>query len=533
MKERNFNIDKIPFCKNNKFKYNTIFTIIIAVFLACLVAINILTSVLSDKFTAFSVDMTSSNDYTISDENIKYIKKIDKPITIVVTCTQDYYNTTYSSSISQYFADSSGGKYFNQTVELLKNYNKINKNINVVFIDATTPDFNEYKQRYSKADISVGDIIVDYTYEDNGVEKTKFKVLTLEDLYIIEEVSDYQSYTGSYSGTISGSSVETAVTSALFYVTKIEEDKIAVITGYGSADVSYYLERLEISGYDYVEISDLKAEDIPSDATMLLIASPTLDLSQADVKKIDEFLLGKPGDKDFGYNKSLIYFSSNSQFDTPNLDGLLEEWGIAFEDGTVYETNESRYLSGSNTTINLEDAESDFTAEVNTSLEYWTNNLRPMKPKFQASGKFTTYEIVKSADTCVVKPNKAASSWDPNAQNQSSYSSVVLSRYATEDPNDENSARFSNVIAVASVDFVSQYFIDGGSDANEALMTSLINTCAGRVSETYTIQEKLINLASFTPTQTQYYVMFSICVYIIPALTVILGVILFILRKRR
>ncbi len=533
MKNNKQKTDKIPFYKKNKFKFNSISTTIIVVFLVCLVAVNILASVLSDRFTAFSIDMTTSDDYTISENNREYIKKIDKPVTIVVTCEEDYYISTYASSVSQYYADASGGKYFNQTIELLKNYKKINKNIDIVFVDATTPDFNEYSKRYSDADINLGDIIVDYTYEEDGVEKTKYKVLTFDDLYTIEEVSDYESYTSNSYGTISGSSVETEVTSALFYVTKLEEDKIAVLTGYGSADVSDYVQSLAISGYDYVEISDLQVDDIPSDATMLLIASPTLDLTQADVKKIDEFLLGKPGDKDFDYNKTLIYFSSNSQFDTPNLDGLLEEWGIVFEDGTVYETDDSKHASGSNSIILLQDAESEFTTEINSNLQYITDNLRPMNLKFQASGKFTTYEVVKSSDTCVVKPNKAAGSWDANAQNQSSYSSVVLSRYATEDPNDDTLARFSNVLAVASVDFIGEYYTDGNYLANESLMTSLINTCAGRVSETYTIQDKQIDYSSFTPTQTHSYIISAICVYIIPILTVVLGIVLFVLRKRR
>ena len=100
---------------------------------------------------------------------------------------------------------------------------------------------------------------------------------------------------------------------------------------------------------------------------MLLIASPSLDLSEKDVKKIDEFLLGKPGDSKFKYNKTLIYFTSNAQFDTPNLDGLLEEWGIIFEDGTVYETDDNKHASNSNEIILLEDAESEFTTQINSN----------------------------------------------------------------------------------------------------------------------------------------------------------------------
>ncbi len=526
------NDNKVPFYKKNKFKFNTVSTTIIVVFMVCLVAFNVLASVLSDRFTAFSIDMTSSSDYTISKENREYIKKIDKPVTIILTCTEDYYLSSFATYISQYYTDKSGGKYFNQTVELLKNYKKINPKIDVKFVDAQTPDFNVYKERYADADISVGDIIVDYTYDDNGVEKTKYKVLAFEDLYTIEEVSDYESYTSSSYGSIGGSSVETAVTSALFFVTKETNDKIALLTGYGSADVENYVKSLDVNGYEYVKISDLTVEDIPEDATMLMIASPSLDLSQSDVKKIDEFLLGKPGDKDFKYNRTLIYLTSDTQFDTPNLDGLLEEWGIVFEDGTVYETDDNKHASNSNEIILLEDTESEFTTGINANLSYISEHLRPMKLKFEASGKFNTYEIIKSSETCVVKPYKASSTWDPNAENMSSYSSVVLSRYATEDT-EKDAARFSNVLAVASVDFIGEEYSNTSYLANDSLMLSLINTCAGRISDTYEIENKKIDYSSFTPTQSQSYTIFAICVVIIPVLTVAMGIVLFVIRKRR
>lgn len=522
--------NKIPFYKKNKFKFSTISTVIIVIFMICLVAVNILASFLSDRFTAFSVDLTSSSDYTISDKNREYIEKIDKPITILLTCTEEYYVSDYLLNINQYYTDTSGGKYFKQTIELLKNYEKINKNITVKFVDATTPAFNEYKERYSSDDLTLGDVIVDYTYTtNNDTEKTKYKVISLEDLYVIEQNSDstYSTY-----GSITGSSVETSVTSALYYVTKEQQDKIAVITGYGSADVSDYLNNLEISGYDYTEISDLEIDDIPDDATMLMLAAPTLDLTQKDVKKIDEFLLGKAGDNEFNYGRSLIYFASNSQTDTPNLDGLLEEWGITSQTGTVYETDPNKHSSSSNTVILLEDAGSDFTTELNTNLSYITDNIRPMKIKFESSGKFNTYEILKSSDTCVVQPYKNSDSWNAKNENQSSFSSLILSRFATEDT-EKDSARFSNVLAVGSIDFISSTYLSGSYIGNDELMLAMLDVCANRQTETYEIDNKEINQALFTPTEIQANTIFIICVIIIPLITIGIGIAQFVIRKRR
>ena len=529
----NKNKNKVPFYKKNKFKFSTMSTVIIAVFMICLVAVNILASFLSDRITGFSIDMTSSSDYTISDENVEYIKKIDKPITVIVTCTEDYYLSDYYSSISQYYTDSSNGKYFYQTIELLKNYEKINDKIDVKFIDATTPTYNNYSDRYTGADINIVDIIDDYTYTNDDWEtKTKYKVLGFDDLY---EISENSSTSTSYTtyGTISGSSVETSVTSALYYVVKEQTDKIAVITDYGTADVSDYLKTLELSGYDYVTISDLSVEEIPEDATMLMLAAPTLDLSEADVKKIDEFLLGKAGDKDFKYNRTLIYFSYHTQVDTPNIDGLLEEWRITFDSGTVYETDDKKYFANSNTSILLEDASSGYLDSVNTNYQYCTNNARPMKIKFEQSGKFNTYEIIKTSDTCVTRPYKGADNWSANDANKSSYSSVVLSRYATKDTENENSARFSNVLAISSFDFINSEYLRLSDVGNDEAMLELLNTCANRVTETYEIKSKQINSTVFMPTEIQAKMISIVCIFIIPILTVVIGVVFYILRKRR
>ena len=522
--------NKIPFYKKNKFKFNTVSTVIVVVFMICLVLVNVLATFLSERFTALSIDMTSSADYTISDKNKEYIKNIDKEVEIILTCTEDYYLSGYISEVSQLYSDTSGGKYFKQTLELLKNYEKINPKVDVKFVDATTPEFNEYKEKFEGSEISLGDVIVDYTYfDEEGIEKTKYKVLTIDDLYVIGQASDYSS---AY-GTISGSSVETSVTSALYYVTKIQDDIIAVITGYGCADVSNYVDSLEINGYEYVQISDLSFDEIPKEATMLMLPAPTLDMTESDIKKIDEFLLGKAGDNEFNYNKSLIYFSSNSQTDTPNIDGLLEEWGISFSDGTVYETDGNRHASSSNTVILLEDAGSDFTKGMNSNLSFVCDNLRPMNLKFESSGKYNTYEIVKSSDTCVVKPYKNESGWNPDSENQTSYSSVVLSRYVTGNPDKNNEPRFSNVLSVSSIDFISNTYTDGSYLGNDELILSLLNTCTNRVSETYEIENKEIDYSVFTPTETQANTIFIVCVIIIPVITIVLGVVLFFIRKRR
>ena len=501
-------------------------------FIVCLIAINILGSFLSERFTGFNIDMTSDSEYTISEKNKEYIKKINKPIEIVVTCTEDYYLNEYISSVSQTYTDSSGGKYFKQTVALLKNYHKINSNITVKFLDSSKPDFNEYADKYSDSNLSYGDIVVDYTYKGgDGKEKTNYKVITFDDVYEIGTDSS-----GSSTGVISGSNLETSVTSALYYVIQENKNKIALITGYGSANVSDYVKTLATAGYDYEEISDLNVDSIPKDAKMIMLAAPTVDLSQSDIKKLDEFLLGKAGDNDFAYGTTFIYFASSVQSNLPNLDAFLEDWGIGFEQGTVYETNSSN-CGASNTDVrfdlNTDDAKRlGFVDELNSSYYYMADNNRPMKLLFDQKSKYNTYNILKTTDSCVVRPYKVPDDWNASDENTASFSEIALSRYVTEDTK-KDAARFSNVISVASTDFIGSNALTVDYNANIRQLLSVINGCAGRGTETYDVETRVIDYTKFEPTDVQSNTVKIATKYVVPIAIAVLGIVLFVIRKRR
>ena len=64
-------------------------------------------------------------------------------------------------------------------------------------------------------------------------------------------------------------------------------------------------------------------------------------------------------------------------------------------------------------------------------------------------------------------------------------------------------------------------------------MLAMLDTCANRQTETYEIDNKEINQASFTPTEIQANTIFIICVIIIPLIAIGIGIAQFVIRKRR
>lgn len=509
-----------------KIKYTSISSAVVALFLVCIIAVNVLAGILTDRFTALSFDLTKDSQYTISEKNVEYIKKIDKKIDVIVTCTEDYYTSEYASSLKEqgyYNADI----YLPQTVEILKRYSRINKNVTVKFIDASTPDFYVYRDKFSDETYSIGDIIVDYTYEDSkSRENTKFKVLTFEDIYEITQSSDYTYYE------IVSSNLETTLTSALYYVANVQEDKIGLITDYGATDISSYVENLQISGYDYEVISDISVQGIPEDVNMLMIAAPRVDFAESDIKILDEFLLGRADDDNTDYGKTLVYFASAAQTNLFNLEAFLANWGISFEDGTVCETDRD-YYSTKNSDITVYNVDDEYVGSLNSDFDYYTKNSKPMNLMFESQGKFFNYDILKTYPSAVKKPFQAGASWSVDDADKQEFSSVVLSRYVTEDPNNENQPRFSNILAVSSVDFISTEFTSVASCGNDELLLSLLNTCTDRVEKTYEIENKTINKTYFVPNNKVELVLFVVCAIVIPAIILIACLVVMIIRRKR
>lgn len=514
-----------PFYKKPGFKYSTMSTVMIAVFIVCIVLVNILATALSQRIAALNIDFTSSKSYTITEENKEYIKAVDKDIVITVAGTEEFYTggeyLEYMASY-YYYSDETGGKYLSQTIELLKTYEKLNDNITLQFIDPQTPAFDEYADTYANESMFYGDMIVECTFTNSaGKEQTRHKILYPEDLYQLEQ-SD------SYSYTITGSTVETAVTSALYYVSAEQQDNIVVISGYGTSDITELETLLKANNYDFTTISDLTSEDIPEETDIIILCAPTFDMSEDDLDKIDDFL------RNDSLSKGLMYFASGAQQDLPNLESFLLEWGIKFESGTVYETDSANHLSTSNTAMGLYTTESEFTADLNSSLIFISDNLRPMSVAFEQNGKCQTEELLTTSDTTVIRPRGVDDDWtaDDAVTNEAKYSASILSTYSQEDSSTGNAVS-SYVFAIASADFINSDYMSSSATGNEDFMLNVTNTMANRETETYTVSTKVIDTASFTANATSSTVVMIVCVFVIPAILIFLGIFVYIRRKRR
>lgn len=266
--------------------------------LAIVVAVNVFANELPEK--AKSVDLTSQNLYTLTDESVNLVKNLKQDVTLYVLSSEKSADDTVARTLS--------------------NYEDVSSHIKVEYIDpAVSPNFYA---SYTDTAPSDGSIIV--------VCGNTSKVVSSSDLYQYD--IDYSTYTqtkSAYDG-------EGQLTSAISYVTSEDLPKVYTITGHGETALDdtfkSALEKMNISVED---LTLLQEEAIPEDAAAVIINGPTSDFSADDATKISTYLAGG--------GKLIVTTAYNKTEDTPNFDGILSAYDIQVTNGLVMDSDSSHY----------------------------------------------------------------------------------------------------------------------------------------------------------------------------------------------
>ena len=266
--------------------------------LAIVVAVNVFANELPEK--AKSVDLTSQNLYTLTDDSVNLVKNLKQDVTLYVLSSEKSADDTVARTLS--------------------NYEDVSSHIKVEYIDPAV--FPNFYASYTDTAPSDGSIIV--------VCGNTSKVVSGSDLYQYDV--DYSTYTktkSAYDG-------EGQLTSAISYVTSEDLPKVYTITGHGETALDdtfkSALEKMNISVED---LTLLQEEAIPEDAAAVIINGPTSDFSADDAAKISTYLAGG--------GKLVATTAYNKTEDTPNFDGILSAYDIQVTSGVVMDSDSSHY----------------------------------------------------------------------------------------------------------------------------------------------------------------------------------------------
>lgn len=505
-----------------RLKYGSLATALTVLFIAAIVLINIVATMLFDRFP-ITLDLTSGSIYTVSEETAEYIEGIESPVAITVLATEEEYR-----SISSYTA---------QTVELLKNYTQHNGGISLKFMDLlSNPDFvANYTQ-----ELNNGDIIVEL---DDGLHD-RVKVITLTDIIVVED--GYEAYLGStYTanygsdymhsmlnayGLIRSSSAEQAITSAIMTVTDANPITVAVLSypGGDESDVSGLTDLMDTNGY-LIENLDIQADELSDDIDLIIIPAPKIDYPTEIIDKIENWIFGGGM-----LEKDVIYVASTEQGETPNLDALLYKYGLTVEYKVIHETSTARYSNLD--TYTIQDIVTENYLEDMTSLDrpIFVPDSRPVTARFgNVDSTYSCEPVIASSATSVLKDMFTEDDgWTPEtAEERGSFNTVVIGKQEKLNQ-DTHISTFTHVIAFGSDLMLSSTLMSTASFNNGDFVLSMINEITGK-TEGITIKPKEVTGGTFDITEAQTRTLTLVFSLIIPAAILIVGTAVWLRRRHK
>lgn len=516
---------KAPKTRNikNQFllKRGTYSLVVTAVVLAAIIVFNVLINALSNRFL-LEYDITPQKVNTVSEENIEYIKNIDAEVKVTMCAlADDYYNGSmnyyaqYQHGVTENYND-----YYKQTISLIEKYNSYNKKIKVEFVDTQDAAFANITSKYSKDTLNYGDIIVSCT--ENGNER--YKIISYKDIYNLqadESMSDY----GYTMYTVTGNNIETALTSAIAYATSLETKKVAFITGHSSKDYSeQYRNLLITNNYEVDVISEKLITKISDEYDAVFIVAPTRDFSENEITALSDYL--DNGEK---YDKGLVFFADAQVPYLTNFYGFLEEWGIAYDEGILFETNQGNHIPDKPTVLGSYAASENDMADNNTLCISGYNV--PMVTAFEQDGEISVTTILATPSSVVGAPVGTSNSWKgADDYEPSAYATLIQSERATYNSN--NDLIKNSVFAFSSMDFIASEYAEYNV-SNKNIAFAVAERAAGADSTSISFVPKIITDESFATSVTEASVNTIIIVFmaVLPLACIAAGIYVFIRRK--
>lgn len=493
--------------KSRKAKRGSVAIAITAVFICIIILINFITGLLVERFPSLQFDMTASQTYQLQSDTSEYLSQLDKDITLYVLTKE----STFKGGLSAY----SGAQYFVQADKLLRKMAAKSARVSLKFIDlSSNPTFTgKYENIDWNSDNANNLIIVD--------AGDSYTALSIDDCF------DYDSETYSYYGyyAYTGTKIEQAVITGILDVTTKDKVGIDIITGSGEEKELYssLQNLLKQNAYSTKEIN-LTTQKPRENAKIAVLYAPTVDLSEDAVKKLSSWL-----DNDGEKGRTLIYLPMDVKTSTPNLDGLLEEYGMKISDGLSFCSSSQYYVQ--NVYMFLADYNNDtYTEDLKDkgvpTIVYNSRNI-----------EITNDDVAKpllSVESSVgvipfsVDPSEFTSEQDLEKYKKKS---VDLAAIGTKSNEDNNS---SNIAVFGSPYIFSQTFLSTTSYNNANYIINFCNTVTNRGDMGITINSAGIDEGELGVTNSSAIIAVGVIfIAVVPLIVLLIGLVMFIRRRNR
>ena len=290
--------------KTRNFKAGSMSLAVCAVVVVIAVLVNMIVSTLPSKWT--DLDISGTDLYTLGEYSKQIAREVDGDVTIYHLTTESEKDTTLST--------------------LLARYADLNSHIKVEVRD---PEISQIASQYTDDALSANSLIF--------VSDKRSKVVDYADIYQYSEQAQMYAYYGqSVSPDIFDG--EGQITSALNYVTTDVLPKIYALTGHGEYTLGTTVQSAIASeNIELCELDLVMEKTVPEDCACLLILGPNVDISDSERTAILTYLEGG------GRLLACAIPAMDQKAATPNFDKLLAAYGVETSDGFVVEGDTSSY----------------------------------------------------------------------------------------------------------------------------------------------------------------------------------------------
>ncbi len=403
-------------------------------------------------------------------------------------------------------------------VDLAKQYTKANENIKIEI----TEDINQradLKSTYNLTDET--QIMIIKTNENS-------KILTADELYTYDYTT-YQQIDIS----------EEKITNAIVDLTKEERPKIYFLTGHNEYNLNSELSMLK--AYLINEVNDIATLDllvtgkVPEDANLVVIGSPGKDFMEQEVENMINYI--NQGGKILWLNDPLL-----TKENFPNMQKILNQFGVTFQDGIILEQDENKMALQSPNYIIPDIATTNATKDIATDGGILFVNATKIKlgtdeelEKLQV----TSQVIVTTSDTALFRTEVSnTSSSKIESDEEGSFLLGVKLTKTIQSQEEEQNKKQATLYAISNNFFIADYEVTIGNTKVPPITfynnkDYILNTIAELTENENAISiRKDTGVVTYTATEAQDK-MIRIAITIFPICIIIIGIIVWMVRKKK
>ena len=488
------------------------------------VLLNFVFSLLGDRFP-LTLDLSTNNDFSLSEDSITIAKSIQTPIEIVVFADEDaFIQAQNSMAILGDQPNAQVAKAFAEFYNALKLYNTYSDGkVTYTFIDMNTNPtaVNKYSGLVSET-IQSGDILF--------INGNRCKTANLnDDLYTYDESAYY------YQGTFDAESiVEQTLATKIKAVESTTDRVVTIFNGHTENEsVLNSLQQIyDLNGYDIEYVDLTRSVEINKNTVCAVIPAPTVDYSAESIERLRQWL-----HNDGREGRNLLVFT-DATASCPRLYEFLKvEYGLEVTDHIIADSDLNRQYAYTSTWPFADVPTSDFTKNATGNAKVLMPVCRQIIPHWEAkTDQSVQYSVplVTFSDTASLIAAADIGAGADEKVSTIEYNDTIVGMAAAVKEGYQNALQTATTTRVAvcgSAMMAYSTVISMDTVENENLLLDTMSGLTG-VANTINISSKDLSVATadFQPV-TAIVVGLGIFTVLIPLALLIGGLVVFLRRR--